>query len=104
MKKYNNIHIAGKRWFQRTYGNTYHSTTVYVDGESIGTSPREYGYGEQYVQTGFEMLQAAGYYPKTGKRLASGLGADYYKFIEDRRKHDGRIICTVADVARERDL
>ena len=49
-------HIHGRRWFQRSYGNTYHTTTLFYDDGSQMTSPRQYGYGDHYLQTGFEMM------------------------------------------------
>jgi len=78
-------HISGRRWFQRSYGNTYHTTTLfYADGTSE-TSPRHYGYGDQYLQTAFDMMQL----PYGGTRvLREELGITY----------------DVADVERQRDL
>lgn len=55
------IHIEGRRWFQRLYGNTYHSVRVWVDGELELYSGETYGYGDQYLQTAFEWLFANGY-------------------------------------------
>jgi hypothetical protein len=86
------IHIDGRRWFQRTYGNTYHSVRIYVDGE-VTTLPRQYGYGDQYLQTAWDWLQSHGYIPSGveygGTRyLREELGATY----------------SVADVARQSDL
>lgn len=58
--------IKGVRWFQKSYGNTYHKFYisalvggVWVDlGESIHT---EYGYGEQYLVSAGEWLIKHGY-------------------------------------------
>jgi hypothetical protein len=33
------IHIEGRRWFQRTYGNTYHTARVWVENKLAYTSP-----------------------------------------------------------------
>lgn len=56
LKKNDVILIAGRRWFDRVNGNTYHSTTVYVNNEQVGRVPFTYGYGDQYKQTGYEIL------------------------------------------------
>jgi len=56
LKRGDSVYIYGKTWFQRSYGNTYHITKVYVNDKVIGISPIEYGYGEQYVQTGLDIL------------------------------------------------
>ena len=60
-KKIKSIEIWGKKWFQKSYGNTYHAVRVYVNGELIGTSPIRYGYGDQYIETGEDVLKKAGY-------------------------------------------
>lgn len=46
------VHISARRWFQKSYGNTYFSLTVTVElkGRMIDvvTVPFEYGYGDHY--------------------------------------------------------
>lgn len=56
LKKGDNVFIIGRRWFDRANGNTYHTAEVQVNGEFIGKSRMTYGYDEQYVQTGKEIL------------------------------------------------
>lgn len=84
------LHISGRRWFQRSYGNTYHTVTIYKDGEPVYTSPRTYGYGDHFLQTAVEWLRKNGYPDaEYGTRyLREVLGGSY----------------EVVDVARERDL
>jgi len=50
--------IVGKMWFDKTYGNTYHNTTVLnaKTGKVVAQSGMTYGYGEQWKQTGYDML------------------------------------------------
>ena len=84
------FHISGRRWFQRSYGNTYHTVTIYKDGAAVFTSPRSYGYGDMFLQTAVNWLRANGY-PDLDygtRALREELGATY----------------EVNDVARERDL
>ena len=57
--------VKGVRWFQKTYGNTYHK--VYVSGLKDGVwqpichSERMcYGYGEQYLGTATQLMVDAG--------------------------------------------
>lgn len=57
------IYVEGRRWFDRTYGNTYHTTEVFVNGESIGITPFAYGYGEHYLQSAHELLIEKGVLP-----------------------------------------
>ena len=92
-------HIEGRRWFQRSAGNTYHSVKVWRDGKLIVTTPRHYGYGEQYLETALAILAERGditrhrykngSYEESGTRwIREELNASY----------------SVVDVARESDL
>lgn len=84
------LHISGRRWFQRSYGNTYHTVTITRDGEVVARLGPTYGYGDGYLQTAVDWLKANGYPDaEYGTRyLREELHASY----------------DVADVARERDL
>lgn len=44
------VHVDARRW-NDTYGNTYHSVSVYRNGEYAGCIPFEYGYGDHYPHT-----------------------------------------------------
>jgi hypothetical protein len=94
-----NITIIGRRWFQKTYGNTYHSVTVYVNGEQIGHVDFAYGYDRQFEQTAFVLLQEAGVFPKSDNNMD-----DYSAFLQDQREHRDKYVITVTDVARKKDL
>lgn len=102
-KEVNNITIIGRRWFQKTHGNTYHSVEVFVNGEKIGRVPYAYGYGDQYKQTAHKILQDASIYYKTGERK-NGMDMDYYDFLQDIRVHRDKFVISVSDVARKKDL
>tara|TARA_Y100000310_G_scaffold329160_1_gene398499 strand:- start:149 stop:451 length:303 start_codon:yes stop_codon:yes gene_type:complete len=99
-----NITIDARRWFQKTYGNTYHSVRVYANNKLVGECPFHYGYDESYLQTAHELLQKAGIYPKTDKRLSSGIGEDYYNFSGDLRDKAEQFHITCTDVSRRKDL
>jgi len=40
----NSIVIVGRKWFQRSAGNTYNTADIIVDGELVHTLKRGYGY------------------------------------------------------------
>lgn len=61
MNKPNSLHITARRWFQRTYGNTYHSVQIFIDGKEVVYIPFQYGYGEQWLQTAVQWMRANGY-------------------------------------------
>jgi len=57
----NNMLTANvKRWFQKSYGNTYHSVTLQRDNEVLQKENFCYGYGRQYEQTTKKMLENLG--------------------------------------------
>lgn len=103
-KEIHNITIIGRRWFDKVYGKTYHSVAVWVNGKFIAENPYEYGYGDQYIQSAFEILQQAGFYPKSNKRFKSGISVNYNKFLQDQRNHRNKFIISVSDVGRKKDL
>ncbi len=94
------IKIIGRRWWRRTYGGTYHTADIYVDGEMVHTTPRQYGYGDQYVETAWSWLEHEGYIPKRERFANGGMEAPW------RQAQDLGIefLYTVYDVKRQRDL
>ncbi len=93
------LHIEGRRWFQRTAGNTYHSVRIFANGALLASLPYQYGYGDQWIETALQWLHANGHirrerydngsYKESGTLyLRESLGATY----------------SVIDVARQKDL
>lgn len=97
--------VHGRRWFQKSAGNTYCSASASVyfsDGTSESvTVPRQYGYGDFYLQAATDALERAGFlpgrehYPRTG-------GAEPLHVWCTR--NGARYESHASDVARERDL
>lgn len=86
-------HFEGRRWFQKSAGNTYHSVRIYENGELIHSSGQHYGYGEQYLQTAIEWLRLWNTnLPGTRSSSTIYLREELHATWE------------VADVSRERDL
>jgi hypothetical protein len=52
----NYLIIIGRKWFDKHYGNTYHSVTLFFDGQNHYI-PFRYGYGDHYLQSAIEYLQ-----------------------------------------------
>ena len=94
-KRFKYVEIGGKRWFQKTYGNTYHTVYINIDGEWDFKSEKQYGYGEGYLQTAFEILKNIKFFPKAWT---------YGDFCSFRMNSRSKFIIHCADVARERDL
>lgn len=53
--------VIGRRWFQKLYGNTYHTAQIIVDGEIVHTTPAMYGYGNHYEQSAAKALEISGH-------------------------------------------
>lgn len=92
MKKLNSLHIEGRRWFQRTWGNTYHSVRIFADGKQIAYLPFAYGYGEGWLQTAIDWLKQQELIPADAQ----------YGTLYLRETLNGTY--SVADVTRKRDL
>lgn len=90
------LHIIGRRWFQKTYGNTYHTAEVLINGKSVYKSMRSYGYGDQYLTTAVEWLQRVDLLPSD---IVGHVGTRYL-----REESGYEFSYEVHDVARQRDL
>lgn len=59
------IYIEGLKWFQESYGNTYHRAYISIlkDGkwQTVGHTEIQYGYGDQYLTSAGEWLIENGY-------------------------------------------
>ncbi len=93
------IVIIGRRWFDRVNGNTYHTTVSLVDGREVTRTKIAYGYGDQYVESACEAMEALGIIKRT--KHANGSRQHLWRYCADNGI-ELRIEC--ADVARKRDL
>ena len=96
--------IKGVRWFQKSYGNTYHTTYIsaLINGkwEDIGSTDKEYGYGEQYLCTAGQWLIENGFIENT----PCGTLTNGYQFNNYQFRADNAIEHFVSDVNRQKDL
>lgn len=87
------LFIEGREWFDKTYGNSYFSARVWVDGEVVGVLPFQYGYGNQYEYEAQKWLLSEGYLPQENKHnhltfLARELGFDFYSSKSYHKKSE----------------
>lgn len=94
------VEIRGRRWFQRTYGNTYHTAHAYIDGQHVLSVPRQYGYGDQYCDNAMGALERAGLIPPRERYPNGGHEATW----QWRDRHGVNLDASVQDVPRQRDL
>ena len=86
------FHIEGRRWFQKSYGNTYHTAYIYQGGVCLVRLGPTYGYGEGFLQTAFQWLKTHGL-----PEVYANYGTQYLREV----LHSSY---AVADVARQKDL
>lgn len=98
LKPLTGLHIEGRRWFQTTYGNTYHSVRIWINGEQVAYLPFQYGYGEGFLQTALDWLDDNGYI----KREEYSNGSKAYGTLFLREGLGGTY--SVIDVQRKKDL
>jgi hypothetical protein len=92
-----NYRVEARRWFQKTYGNTYHSVRIFdEDGNLIACERFTYGYDDQYLQTAYELLKSKGVEFATIK--------DMNDFLKWSNRQSEGISAFVVDVKRKRDL
>lgn len=92
--------VIGRKWFERTNGNTYHSVEIHVDGEFSHKIPFQYGYGDQWEWTAAQWLEENGHMP--GRNHYSNGGSEALRLYCERTG----IACirSVTDVQRKKDL
>ncbi len=94
------VHIQARRWFQKSYGNTYFSlqVDVEVNGKLIEVVnvPFEYGYGDHYDTVALQQFKGA---VNIDKPLAD------YCYLSRALKESGMTVYNhCSDVARKKDL
>jgi len=96
-RKMRTLVLIGRRWFNRTFGNTYHSVEIIVDGKQIHKIDYAYGYGSQWEYNACVWLTDNKYLPgretKVGESLwcyCERMGIEY--------------VITCTDVPRKKNL
>ncbi len=77
IKKGDHLSILGRRWFQKTYGNTYNTVEIRINGKLIHRIEMQYGYNSYYRQSAFEWLDKAGIIPRDKNDNGSYAKADW---------------------------
>lgn len=86
------LFVEAREWHDKTYGNSYFSARVWIDGEIAFTLPFQYGYGSHYESVAQQELVSQGYLPADSRGALSytarQLGIDYYatKSVVNKRE------------------
>lgn len=90
-------HITVKRWFQKTYGNTYFSATVsFDDGSEQQVIEYEYGYGMHGLDRAVRELVGAGF---LGSKDYDAVKLGYHALLDANK-----VTYDVVNVQRKKDL
>ncbi len=100
VKKGDNITIVGRRWFDRINGNTYFSAVALINGKQVAEIPFEYGYGNQYEHSMFNLLFKLGYCADR-ESYSNGSNEAFWNYCS--RKGITKYV-THSDVNRKKDL
>jgi hypothetical protein len=98
-KKIESVNILGRRWRDRTYGNTYNTAQIFINGRLVHTVPFGYGYGSHYEDRAVAWLIENGWI-KAEKYKHGGYPALHILAKDHGFHHESQAI----DVPRKRDL
>lgn len=87
------VFIHGKTWFDKSYGNSYFSARVFVDGNEVARLPFQYGYGDHYIEMAQKKLGELGLL--TNSRMTS---------LRRVLEQDAAVLYTVLEQSRKRDV
>jgi hypothetical protein len=79
--KINSVFLSTKRYLDKTYGNTYYNTRLFIDGVEQFRSGFTYGYGSADQNEALTFLQSAGIVSREARNLreaVEGAGAVLY--------------------------
>jgi hypothetical protein len=86
------LFIEGRLWFDKTYGNTYFSNRVWVNGKVAFHMPMEYGYDEQYVHRAIQELFLNGFFSSAVApsvwEIRDTMGVHFYKVATYGKKSE----------------
>ncbi len=94
------ITLLGRRWFEKTNGNTYHSGIAYIDGKEVVKIDFRYGYGNQWEWELSNEMDKAGLLPGM-ERFSNGSHESIHRYCE-RMGH--ALVYNVTDVNRKKEL
>ncbi len=75
------IKIEAKEWFDKVNGNSYFSARIYINDKKVGVLPRQYGYGDHYIDMSAQYLDEQGLI--NNPRHSSGSYGSLWRYCED---------------------
>jgi hypothetical protein len=90
------LELRGKRWLERTNGNTYFSAVALYNGAEIARIDFAYGYGDQWFSDLCRLIVVDG--------IAIGDRQNPYDFLRQLENSGIAVFHYVHNVSRKKDL
>ena len=84
-RKIKAITIIGRKWFDKPNGNTYCTAQIMVNGETVGKTDYQYGYGDFYMQAAGDWLEKNGYIKR--EHFPHGGATALWRYCSDNNIH-----------------
>lgn len=79
-KEIRSMFIECREWFDKTYGNSYFSARIWINGKWKITLPFQYGYGDHFKSVAVRALVAEGFIPEQYENRALWIIAEEMRF------------------------
>ena len=85
--------IECREWFDKTYGNSYFSARIWINGGQVAILPFSYGYGDFYIYEAQKKLLELGWLPQENKNnslftISQLMGFDFYSAKTTTKKSE----------------
>jgi hypothetical protein len=79
-KAISSMFVECREWFDKTYGNSYFSARVWINGKWKITLPFQYGYGDHFKSVAVRALVEEGFIPEQYENRPLWIIADEMQF------------------------
>ena len=79
-KQIRSMFIECREWFDKTYGNSYFSARIWINGKWKITLPFQYGYGDHFKSVAVRALVEEGFIPEQYENRPLWIIADEMRF------------------------
>lgn len=88
MKTPKSVFIHTRRWFDKTYGNTYFASRIEVGTGNYYFVPFQYGYGDQDLHEAVKVLRANGWNVTDRDFNTTATPFDHYRVAYEATKRE----------------
>jgi hypothetical protein len=92
----NKLELLGRKWFERTNGNTYFSSVALHNGVEVARIDFEYGYGDQWLYEITKAIKTEGFEPRKDQQP--------WQYIDSLESQGVAVFTNCEQVTRKKDL